>query len=312
MMLKIRILELEIANRYSDEKMRCPVHLSIGQESNSVAINFALKPSDKVVSGHRAHAHYVAKGGNVFKFIAELYGKPSGCSGGIGGSMHLIDVSAGFEGSTSIVGGTVPVGVGIAKSLKLNGLNNIVGVFIGEAVTETGVFFESFNLAATQKLPTVFFCENNKFSVYTPLKERQSQNRSNQKIVEGLGGAYLSARSIDVEDVYYKSKKAKSMAISGIPVMFEIESHRYLEHCGPNLDDHLDYRDKSDLQFWQENDPIKVYLEDLITSGIYSKSKFYTDITEINSQITQLFDSVENERDFSFSHDMPLPRESIV
>ena len=119
-MLLIRLAEEEIAKRYKFGKMRCPTHLSIGQEASATGVGLALKNTDLAVSTHRAHAHYLAKGGNLKRMIAEIHGKATGCCKGKGGSMHLIDRSVGFEGSTAIVGNTIPIGVGLGLSLKLD------------------------------------------------------------------------------------------------------------------------------------------------------------------------------------------------
>jgi pyruvate dehydrogenase E1 component alpha subunit len=176
-MIRIRFVEEEIARRYGENKMRCPVHLSVGQEAVAVAAGKALRVDDMAVSGHRAHAHYLGKGGNLTAMLAELMGKASGCSGGKGGSMHLIDESVGFMGSTAIVAGTVPVGVGLAYGMKLAATDQVACVFLGDAVAETGVFYESLNFAALKSLPVLFVCENNLYSVYTPLHKRQPEGR---------------------------------------------------------------------------------------------------------------------------------------
>src|SRR3990167_9152776 len=145
--MRIRMVEEEISRRYGEKKMRCPVHLSIGQELNASTVCQYLTKDDQMVSTHRGHAHYLAKGGSLEKFIAELYGKTTGCSGGLGGSMHLCDRSVGFLGSTSIVGGTIPIGVGLAFSNKLQRKENIVVVCMGDAAIEEGIFWESWNFA---------------------------------------------------------------------------------------------------------------------------------------------------------------------
>ena len=122
--MRIRMVEEEISRRYKEKKMRCPVHLSIGQELNAAVLCEHLNKEDQMVSTHRGHAHYLAKGGSLDRFIAELHGKATGCSGGLGGSMHLCDRDCGFLGSTSIVGGTIPIGVGLAFANKLQKKEN--------------------------------------------------------------------------------------------------------------------------------------------------------------------------------------------
>src|SRR5947208_10662296 len=159
-MMRIRAVEEAIVARYSEQKMRCPVHLSVGQEAPSAAAGAVLRASDLAVSGHRAHAHYLAKGGDLPAMIAVIYGKATGCASGKGGSMHLADERAGFMGSTAIVGGTVPVGVGLAYAAKLRRTGQVTCIFIGDAVAETGVFFEAVNFAVLKKLPVLFVCEN--------------------------------------------------------------------------------------------------------------------------------------------------------
>src|SRR5258707_9202176 len=155
-MLRIRLVEERIVVLYPEQEMRCPVHLCIGQEAIAVGACAALDRRDYVFSGHRSHGHYLAKGGNLNAMMAEIYGKATGCAGGKGGSMHLIDESAGFVGSTAIVGGTVPVGVGLALAQRITRSGNIVCVFMGDAVVETGVFFEAANFAVLRRLPVLF------------------------------------------------------------------------------------------------------------------------------------------------------------
>src|SRR5476649_1203872 len=152
-MMRIRSVEETIAERYREGKMRCPTHLCTGQEAVSAAVGMALRPDDFAVSTHRAHGHYLGKGGDLKRMMAEIHGKSTGCSAGKGGSMHLVDRSVGFMGSTAIVGNTVPVGVGLGLSIQLHGTDQVSTVFLGEAVVEEGVFFESVNFAVLRGLP---------------------------------------------------------------------------------------------------------------------------------------------------------------
>ena len=184
---KIRAVEEEISKRYNKEKMRCPIHLSIGQEAVSAAFSQVVKKSDFAVSTHRAHAHYLAKGGALKKLIAEIYGKKTGCSKGKGGSMHLIDLDVNFMGTSAIVGNSIPIGVGLGLSEKLLNKKNLSTIFIGEGATEEGVFFESINFAIVKELPVLFICENNLYSVYSSLKDRQPKNRKIYQMIKSLG-----------------------------------------------------------------------------------------------------------------------------
>ena len=174
-MKRIRMIEEAIAARYPDGKMRCPTHLSIGQEAVAAIAGILFADVDMAVSSHRAHAHYLGIGGNLNAMIAELYGKATGCSGGKGGSMHLVDRSVGFAGSTAIVANTIPVGVGIALAMKIKDSTGICCVFLGDGAVEEGVFYESVNFTALHKLPVIFLCENNFYSVYSPLSRREER-----------------------------------------------------------------------------------------------------------------------------------------
>ena len=216
--LRIRMIEQEISARYSQQEMRCPVHLSIGQELNAAKLCSFLTPDDLMVSGHRAHAHYLAKGGNLGKFIAELYGKEAGCSRGFGGSMHLVDQTCGFYGSTSIVAGTIPVGTGLALSKKLRNESGIIVICFGDAALEQGVTHESINFATLHRLPVLFFCENNEYSCNIHINKRQP------------GGILNFARGIPVS---HDIENAVTLARMNQPVLCEIKTKRYAEHCGP-------------------------------------------------------------------------------
>ena len=164
-MKTIRLVEETIAEKYNEWNMRCPTHLCTGQEAVAAACGLALRKDDYAVGGHRAHGHYIGKGGDLNKMIAEIYGKSSGCSSGKGGSMHLIDQSVGFMGCTGIVGGTIPVGVGLGLAVQLQASDQLSCIFFGDGATEEGVFYESINFALLRSLPVLFICENNFYSV---------------------------------------------------------------------------------------------------------------------------------------------------
>ncbi|HET6882539.1 MAG TPA: thiamine pyrophosphate-dependent dehydrogenase E1 component subunit alpha, partial [Pirellulales bacterium] len=197
-MLRIRLIEEGIARTYADQQMRCPVHLCTGQEAVAAGVCAALDDSAQVMSTHRAHGHYLAKGGNLRAMLAEMYGKATGCAGGYGGSMHLIDLSAGFLGAAPIVGSTIPIAVGVAFGSSLRGENRVVVAFFGEGATEEGAFHEAMNFAALKRLPVLFVCENNLYSVYSPLGVRQPAARSVWQTAAGHG---IESRHGDGNDV---------------------------------------------------------------------------------------------------------------
>ena len=257
-MLRIRLVEESIANKYSEQKMRCPTHLSIGQEAIAVGVCANLTSQDQVLSTHRAHAHYLAKGGCLNSMMAEIYGKASGCSKGMGGSMHLIDTSVGFMGSTAIVGNTIPVAVGLALEKKLTRKKSIACVFFGDGATEEGAFYESVNFAIIHSLPILFICENNLYSVYSGLEVRQPVGRKIYKMVRAMGISAQHANGNDVEEVARKVKHAKTMILkSGGPQFLEFDTYRWREHCGPNFDNNIGYREESEFLKWKKKDPLK-------------------------------------------------------
>ena len=290
-MRRIRHVEQEIARRYGEGKMRCPTHLSIGQEAVSAAVGMALRRSDMAVSGHRAHAHYLGKGGNLPAMLAEIYGRVGGCSRGKGGSMHLIDESVGFMGSTAIVAGTIPVGVGLAYGMKCKRTDQVSCVFHGDAAVETGVFFESVNFAVVKKLPVLFLCENNLYSVYSPLSVRQPEGRSIAQMAEGLGMKTGSGDGNDVAEVYTKTSEAlASIRAGGGPQLLEFSTYRWLEHCGPNYDNDIGYRTEAEYLDWKAREPIARFESALLTDGIVSAAEVAQMDLDIEREVSAAFE----------------------
>jgi len=263
-MTRIRMVEEEIAKRYPQQQMRCPVHLSIGQEAAAVGVCAALQPSDWAFSGHRNHAHYLAKGGNLKAMLAEIYGKATGCCGGKGGSMHLTDQTAGFIGATPIVGSTVPIAVGAALTAQREGKGRVVVVFLGDGAMEAGVVHESLNFAALKKLPILFACENNLYSVYSPLEVRQPPQRSISDLAAGHGVKTVQADGNDAQEVYGKACAAVQDLRQGAgPVFMELPTYRWLEHCGPGYDNDIGYRTEGEFQEWKQRDPLVISSQQL-------------------------------------------------
>lgn len=247
-MLRIRKVEEALADQYPGEEMRCPLHLCIGQEAIAVGVSSALNQADVVFSNHRAHGHYLAKGGDLAAMIAEIFGRENGCCGGRGGSMHLIDKNVGFMGSTPIVGGTVPLAVGAAFKFFISAESNVSVIFLGDGCFEEGVVHKSLNFAALHKLPIIFVCENNNFSVYTPLSNRQP-SRPIYSIALAHG---MHAEEGDGNDVLAISdimdKAVQRARVGEGPSFLEFRTYRWREHCGPSFDDHLQYRSNSEIE----------------------------------------------------------------
>ncbi len=291
---RIRTVEETIAAKYKngeDGLMRCPVHLSSGQEVVAAAFSKIVKKTDYAIGTHRGHAHYLAKGGSLYKMIAELYGKKDGCSGGKGGSMHLIDLDVNFMGTTAIVGNSIPVGVGIGLSVKIKKKKNISFIFLGDGAVESGAFYESLNFAAVKKLPVVFVCENNFYSVYSPLDVRQPKKRSITNLVKSIGIKSIHCNGHDVIKVYNVLKKMSEETRKGQgPCFLEISTFRWREHCGPNYDNDLGYRSKKEVSYWKNKDPLIKLKKQILNSKP----------SELNS-IKKIEEKVYKEINLSFS-----------
>jgi len=290
-MLLIRETDLQISKTYSQNQMRCPVHLSVGQECVPSVVGTFTSKKDLCVSTHRSHAHYLGKGGSLKKFISEIYGKSTGCSKGRGGSMHLTDMNVGFVGSTAIVSNTIPVGVGLSLSSKILGKKQVTIIYLGDASVEEGVFFESLNFAIVKKIPVIFVCENNFYSVYSPLSVRQPKNRKIYKMVRGCNIKSYKANGNYTYEVMSSFLKAKNFAEKNSePVFLEYQTFRWLEHCGPNLDDHLKYRNKKEILYWKKNDPIKILESFLLRKKIINDNSLKIMKNLIKKKINLAFD----------------------
>ncbi len=290
----IRDLEEAIAARYSEQKMRCPTHLSIGQEGVAAALSVLLTPEDKAVSTHRAHAHYLAKGGSVDAMVAELYGKATGCSGGRGGSMHLIDMDVGFMGSTAIVGNTIPLGVGFALSMQYQKGDAIAVVYLGDGAVEEGVFYEAANFAAVRQLPVLFVCENNLYSVYSGLACRQPEGRKIYEMVSAIGVESAAGDGNDVVAAHgLMHKLVAQIREQRKPMFVEFSTYRWREHCGPNYDNDIGYRSQNEFEQWRQLEPIARYESWLRTVGLVGDKEMQRERSRIQDIIETAFCQAE-------------------
>jgi len=302
-LLKLRMTENEIAKKYSEQEMRCPVHLSIGQEAAAVGVCANLDLRDQVYSTHRCHSHYLAKGGNLRSMISELYGKKSGCCGGRGGSMHLMDPSVGMMLSLPIVASIIPIAVGAALSLKLKKKKNVISVFFGDAAVEEGVFHESANFASLNKLPIVFVCENNKYSCFTKINERQP-SEDITRLAKCHNISNLRMNGNNLIDVYEKSKIIiQQIKKKPEPFFLQLDTYRHVEHCGPNSDDNLNYRGKSELNNWLKDDPLENFIKFLKGENEYDQKT----VNEINDKIMIEIDSA-----FKFAKNDKFPNPASI
>lgn len=254
---RIRRVEEEMARVYPTDKIKSPVHLSIGQEAVAVGVCEALRPEDVVFGTFRSHALYLAKGGDLKGMIAELYGKATGCAKGKGGSMHLVDVAHGVMGASAVVGTIIPNAVGFAYAVKIQRQERVVVSLFGDGATEEGVFAESLNFAALRRVPVLFVCENNFYSIHT----HQCQRQARADICERARAHGVPAERIKDNDILYLAERARAV-VEAIrsgqegPYFLECLTYRWKEHVGPNEDFHLGYRTRTEAERWIENDQV--------------------------------------------------------
>ncbi|HEY1191273.1 MAG TPA: thiamine pyrophosphate-dependent dehydrogenase E1 component subunit alpha [Gemmata sp.] len=262
-LFRIRRVEEEIARVYATDKIKSPVHLSIGQEAVSVGVCDALRPDDIVFGTYRGHAMYLAKGGDMAAMVAELYGKVTGCTRGKGGSMHLIDTECGVMGTSAVVGTTIANAAGYAYALKVRRSDAVVVCFFGDGATEEGVFAETLNFAVLKKLPVLFVCENNGYAIHTAQAKRQGV----PDICARAHAYGVPAERLDGNDILTLRDKAATaitkMRTGEGPQFIEATTYRWREHVGPGQDFKLGYRSQTECEKWQGTDPVRVLGEQL-------------------------------------------------
>ena len=284
----IRRVEEEIVKVYPTDKIKSPVHLSIGQEAISVGVCQSLCPEDVVFGTYRGHAMYLAKGGSLKKMIAELYGKVTGCAKGKGGSMHLVDQESRVMGTSAIVGTTIPLSVGYAYTLKFKCSSSIVVSFFGDGAVDEGAFHESMNFAALKRLPVLFICENNFYAIHSHhLSRHHSDNIFERAKTYGMPAERIIDG--DIFKIYDRVRfySEKMRAGSG-PAFIECVICRWKEHVGPNDDFVLGYRDEQEIRCWQERDQLVVLrglLDPVVREAIESK---------VEQEIEEAFEFAEN------------------
>lgn len=285
----IRTAEEEIARIYPSDKIKSPVHLSIGQEGIAVGACMPLSVDDVVFMSYRSHAAYLAKGGDIKRMFAELYGKATGSAKGKGGSMHLIDTSKNIMGASAVVGTSIANSIGYAYGLKFKKTNNVVVSFFGDGSVDEGVFHESMNWAQLMRLPIIFICENNGYAIHT----HQSRRQSNPDITSRAKSYGLNAKRIennDAVELYQQVTATVDAMRAGEegPFFFECMTYRFKEHVGPNEDYLLGYRSIDEAQPWIDKDPIAHI-------GTLLDSKTRTAIeTDVNIIVSEAIEFAEN------------------
>jgi TPP-dependent pyruvate/acetoin dehydrogenase alpha subunit len=288
-MLRIRLIEEAIEGRYHEDQMKTPIHLVIGQEAASVGCCAALRIQDLVYSSHRTHGNYLAKGGDLRAMLSEMFCRANGCVGSCGGSMHLIDKSVGMAGTSAIVAGAMPIATGAALAAQMKGEDRVVVVFFGEAATEEGASSETLNFAALKQLPIVFFCENNFYSVQSPLCTRQPA-REIWKWAQGYGIGSSHVDGMNVLAVYEATRDAVARARAGSGSTFiEATCYRYRAHGGSGDDTKTGYRDADEHAAWDAVDPVTLHLQYLLEIGALSETVLAAMRGEIATEIEEAF-----------------------
>jgi pyruvate dehydrogenase E1 component alpha subunit len=263
-MLRIRRFEEKCAELYGAGKIRGFLHLYIGEEAVAVGAMQALGPEDAVVATYREHGHALARGVAANALMAEMFGKHEGCSRGRGGSMHVFDAATHFYGGNAIVGGGLPVAVGLALADKMQGRPRVTACFFGDGAVAEGAFHESLNLAALWKLPVLFLCENNLYAMGTRLERAQSQVDLAAKARSYL----MPADAVDGMDVLAveaaTTRAAAATRRGDGPAFLELRTYRFRAH---SMFDAELYREKSEVELWKQRDPIALFTARLKARG---------------------------------------------
>jgi pyruvate dehydrogenase E1 component alpha subunit len=289
-MITVRRFEERCAELYSATKIRGFLHLYVGEEAVAIGVIAALGVDDQVVATYREHGHALARGVPMDAVMAEMFGKQTGCSRGRGGSMHLFDRRAGLVGGNAIVGGGIPLAVGLALADKLRGLDRVTVCFFGDGAAAEGEFHESLNLASLWRLPVLFCCENNRYAMGTALAREHA--RTDLALRASSYG--LVAAPVDGMDVL-AVEDATRRAVDGIrsgggPHFLELSTYRFRAH---SMYDSDRYRDKAEIATWKERDPIIALTERMRADGHLDDEALARIETEVAEQIDRAVETAD-------------------
>ncbi len=268
-MLTIRLVEETVAELALSGEAKCPCHLAIGQEAVAVGVAQKLKTTDRAFGAHRSHSHFLAMGGSIQGLLSEVLGKATGCSLGMGGSMHLYGQEFGFMGSVPIVAGTVPLAVGAGLAAKMDGKGDIGIAFFGDGAAEEGVLHESLNLASQYEIPVLFVCENNLYSSHLDIAQRQPSD----SVARFADAHHVPAKVVDGNDVLSVAVATEELvaplrAGKG-PAFLEAVTYRWRGHVGP--DENVDVgvrRRAEDIVAWKQRDPVARLLSGMTSTDL--------------------------------------------
>lgn len=291
-MLYIRLVSEALRAAALRLELKCPVHFSFGQEATAAGVGLNLLKQDAIVTTHRSHAPYLAKGGSLNEMIAEIYNKSGGCVGGIGGSMHLSSPENNIF-SSAIVSGAISIATGLALSFQIKRKKNVSVAFFGDGAAEEGALSESLNFASLKKLPVIFFCENNMYAVDSSIKETKAVCE-----IFRVASAYNVPRvKIDgnnVIEVYKEMGKAVVRARTGKgPTFIEAGTYRWLEHVGPNFDHLSGQRPEKEVKKWISRCPLKLYEEHLLKKYMLEQKTIIKMKVRLNRKIKDAWKYME-------------------
>ena len=307
-MVTIRTVEDVLAESVAKGEIGCPVHLYSGEEAVAVGVCDSLRTDDWIYSSHRSHGHYLAKGGDLYGLMAEVYCRQEGCSKGRGGSMHLSAPGVGFPGSSAIVSGSISLAVGAALAFSLKKEERIAVTFFGDGAMSEGVIYESMNLAALYSLPVLFVCENNLYSTHMPISKCLASTR----IVPKARAMGVPAYTLDGNDVMKVNRTTRRLVdrarSGGGPAFLECLTYRHRGHVGPNFDLEKGLRPQEEFDSWLERCPICRLEKSMLEEAVASADDLKRIRSEIKEKVVRSRDEAkacgwpQGEEESDFSH----------
>jgi pyruvate dehydrogenase E1 component alpha subunit len=290
-MIRIRRLEEKSAELYGLGKIRGFLHLYIGEEAVAVGALEALDATDRIVATYREHGHALTRGMSMGSILAEMYGKANGCSRGRGGSMHLFDAENHFYGGHAIVGGGLPIAVGLALGDKMLGRSHVSVCFFGDGATDEGEFHESLNMAALWRLPVLFLCENNQYAMGTALSRHESRTDISAK-PQAYGIPSEQVDGMDVLAVEEAVRRASEVVRqSHSPYFLEVRTYRFKAH---SMYDAELYREKSEVERWKERCPIETFTERIKRWGFLEEGDLKAIESKVQDELTAAVSEAES------------------
>jgi len=284
MMMRIRIFEMAVREHFHKGEIPGFAHLYVGEEAVATGVCTVLGRDDYIASTHRGHGHCIAKGADLKRLMAELYGRQSGYCEGRGGSMHIFAREIGILGTCGIVGGGLPIALGAAMHSKLKKTGQVCAAFFGDGAANNATFHESLNLAAVKALPVIFVCENNLYATATSVQTAtKTRNFADRAPAYGMPGVVVDGN--DVMDVLRSAEEAVQRARAGKgPTLLECKTYR---HFGHYIGENTFYRSKEEVEAWLERDPIKTFSRRLEEEGTLSAEQVETLRQEVAGEVAE-------------------------